>query len=269
MRRRCALWLLLMCLVLQPVWAEPPVHPVEALFSAAKQGDNAKIQALLKQGVDVNAYDKGTGYTALMLAAQMNRPKTVKLLLDEGAFVDSPNPYTGKDGTPLMLASNGWPNLISGAPAPKLVPPTSVADGKRQLDAMLRWRHGYYEVIQLLIDHGADVKVSGSDGSTPLIRASFGCDAQTLQLLLKHGADVNAKTHGRDGVETPLMSAAIVTWPDAAQKVKLLLAWGADLSTKNEKGETVLSLARQMHQKEIVKLLEAELAKRKTAIPPY
>ena len=261
-----ALWLLLSCLPLSLVYADPPAPSVAALLTAAKQGDDAKIQTLLEQGVDVNAYEKGVGYTALMLAAEMNHFPTVKLLSDRGAFVDSPNPYTGSDATPLMLASGGWTNMVAGAgPATLRSPTKTQADQQNWQKTMWKWRHGYYGVIQLLLERGADVNVRGTDGSTPLIHAASGCDAQTLQLLLMHGANVNAKTHGRNGVETPLLSAALLPWPDSADKVKLLLAWGADLNAKTEHGETALSLARQMQQKDVAKVLEAELARRKAA----
>ncbi len=238
---------------------------VTALLSAAKRGDNAKIQTLIRQGVDINAIDSGMGFTALMLAAQMNHLATVKLLLDKGALVDSPNPYTGHAATPLQLASYGWANILGGAVSPVQKEPKTRTNAESWQKAMLKWRHGYFNIIKLLIERGADVKVRGSDGSTPLLHAAYGCDAQTLQLLLEHGADVNAATSGRDGILTPLMNAAILPWPDSADKVKLLLAWGANISAKNEKGDTALSLTRQMRQKDVVKVLEAELARRNAA----
>lgn len=49
------------------------------------------------------------------------------------------------------------------------------------------------EVIKLLIEKGADVNFNGIDGSTPLYRAVIGGCHETAKLLIAHGADINAK----------------------------------------------------------------------------
>ena len=257
----------LLCLTLGAVKADPLTSSVIAFLTAARQGDNAKIQTLIQQGVDVNAIDVNMGYDALMIAAQMNHPATVKLLLDYGAFVDSPSPYTRRNGSPLLLASDGFANILGGAKPPVLKRsgtqrPSQIEIRKPHQD-LIKWRHGYYDIIQLLIDRGADVKARGIDGSTPLLHAAFGCDAQTLQLLLQHGADVNARTSDGD---TSLMNAAILPWPDSSAKVKLLLAWGADISAKNKNDDTALTFVKQAHQVDVLKVLETELAKRKATV---
>jgi ankyrin repeat protein len=79
------------------------------LNEAAWKGDTEKVQApekvqaLLTQGADVNAKDKG-GFTALMDAAWEGHTDTVQALLAQGADVNAKN----KNGdTALMLAKEG------------------------------------------------------------------------------------------------------------------------------------------------------------------
>jgi uncharacterized protein len=73
----------------------------EALTRAASEGDVRQVQALLDEGVDVNARDKAGG-TALMRASVTGHADIVRRLLDKGVNVNS----TNKDGrTALMLAS--------------------------------------------------------------------------------------------------------------------------------------------------------------------
>ena len=76
-----------------------------------------------------------------------------------------------------------------------------------------RIHHDYLDVMQLLLDHGADANRRNDTGSTPLHYSShwekegYGPTKGTAEgahLLLKHGADIDAKDNeGR----TPLQLA--------------------------------------------------------------
>ena len=74
------------------------------------------------------------------------------------------------------------------------------------LAAALHGRH--FRVAELLLQHGADVDIQGTEEQTPL-HTAIGWDSDAavdaVQFLLKHGADVNA--HQRNG-STPLHHAA-------------------------------------------------------------
>jgi ankyrin repeat protein len=63
---------------------------------------------------------------------------------------------------------------------------------------------GYIEIVQLLLENGADVNPQGEDLDTPLRSACYGGYIEIVQLLLEKGADVNAQ--GKDS-DTPLRSA--------------------------------------------------------------
>ncbi|HTZ21604.1 MAG TPA: ankyrin repeat domain-containing protein [Opitutaceae bacterium] len=93
---------------------------------------------------------------------------------------------------------------------------------------------GQDDVLQLLLDHGADVREG-----RPLIDAvAFEFDATTIKLLIDKGANVNAK---RDDGSTALMKAAQYAELDV---VRLLLKKGADIRAKDNNGRTALMLIR-------------------------
>ncbi len=52
---------------------------------------------------------------------------------------------------------------------------------------------GHKEVVELLIDKGADVNAKGKYGGTPLHSAAFFGQTEIVELLIAKGADLNAK----------------------------------------------------------------------------
>jgi ankyrin repeat protein len=109
---------------------------------------------------------------------------------------------------------------------------------------------GRAEVVQVLLEHGADVLAKTSGGDAPLHLAFIlprmaGRDAIIRALLLK-GADVSAKNStGR----TPLHHAV---FHDSIQPLKLLLYHGADISTTECGGHNALHWAVKKHNEEFV-----------------
>lgn len=63
-----------------------------ALFTAAREGDVARIQLCAKQGVNLNIHDASANEeTPLHMAAARNHKGAVQALLEGGAQVDSRN----------------------------------------------------------------------------------------------------------------------------------------------------------------------------------
>jgi ankyrin repeat protein len=52
-------------------------------------------------------------------------------------------------------------------------------------------RHGYLEIVQYLIEHGADVNLLSSSNYTPLYCAAESGELEVIKYLVQHGADVN------------------------------------------------------------------------------
>ena len=108
--------------------------------------------------------------------------------------------------------------------------------------------HGHNDVVQLLLDKGAEPNLSDQNGNTALLYAAFRGHLDVVQLLLNRGADVNmADYYGT----TPLHWAAEIGHKHV---VKLLLDRGAEPNKENRNGETPL-IGAAKGKKDIVQLL--------------
>ena len=50
-------------------------------------------------------------------------------------------------------------------------------------------QNGYLEIVELLLEHGANPNVQDNDGRTPLHYAVENCHVDVARVLLDHGAD--------------------------------------------------------------------------------
>lgn len=168
-----------------------------AVADAARQGDKAEIERLLKVGADVNA-QQADGATALQWAAYRGDAKLVERLLKGGAKPELAN-HNG--ATPLWLAASRGDAAVveallkGGANANEELPL-----GRRPL--MLAARSGSVEAVHALLEHGADVNASETErGTTALMQAADQGHADVLKELIRHGAKVAALSRPvmRDG----------------------------------------------------------------------
>ncbi|XP_073238296.1 poly [ADP-ribose] polymerase tankyrase-1-like [Porites lutea] len=96
---------------------------------------------------------------------------------------------------------------------------------------------GRKEVVEYLLQHGADVHAKDDGGLIPLHNAcSFG-HAEVVRLLLRHGADPNSRDNWN---YTPLHEAAVKGKVDVCV---VLLQHGADPNIRNTDGKTALDVA--------------------------
>ncbi len=123
------------------------------LVDAAADGDVARIQQLVRQGVPVDATVWGDG-TALISAAANGQLAAVDALLALGA---QPDLASRGDGNPLIAAA----------------------------------ARGRLPVVQRLVAAGADVNRHVPLDETPLINAARSGDVATVAFLVERGADVN------------------------------------------------------------------------------
>ncbi len=107
------------------------------------------------------------------------------------------------------------------------------------------------EVIQVLIDNGADLNIRDSNGNTILMLAcQFNLSAERIAFLIDQGLDVNARNILGS---TPLM---YVSWRSTNPEViQLLINKGADIDAENKKGNTALMFASEQNDSDIVEVL--------------
>ncbi|MCA2992468.1 ankyrin repeat domain-containing protein [Gemmatimonas sp.] len=146
-------------------------NPAEApLADAVMRGDTARVRALLKQGVDVNAAQPD-GMSPLHWAAQRGDLSSAQVLVYAGARVDA----LTRNGnyTPLHIAA----------------------------------REGRAAVVKLLLASGADpLAVTSTGGATALHFAAGHGDAESVRALLEKKVPVDVRETAWG--QTPLMWAA-------------------------------------------------------------
>ncbi|KAJ6530005.1 ankyrin repeat-containing domain protein [Mycena vulgaris] len=145
-----------------------------ALHAAAYGGEEAMVELLLDRGADVNALGGEYG-TALQAAAYEGKEDIVELLLRNGADA---NAQGGKYGTALQAAAlQGTVKVIQGT---TLQAGQSVISYDRQ------------SVVRSLIQHGADVNITGGLYGAALQAAAYNGNEAVVKLLIESGAKVNA-----------------------------------------------------------------------------
>ncbi|KAL8881935.1 MAG: hypothetical protein Q9198_000968 [Flavoplaca austrocitrina] len=130
--------------------------------------DEELIRILLAEGSDVNARMERTPFaTALQLAVSRRHEPAIRVLLQYGVDVNA------QGGGEHQFGSPGGPALFVAC-----------------LDK-------HTGIARLLLEHGADVNGNGEIG-TPLMAALFnhGDAEELVELLLEYGANVNATTKG-------------------------------------------------------------------------
>ena len=142
-----------------------------SLMLASRQGRVEMVRLLVEAGADkdMTCTCDHAGATALMLAACRNRVEVVRLLVEAGAEKD----VADKDGflTPAEIA------LLPG------IDDEGVFMYHDHTALMTAARHGYVEVVRLLVEAGADKAVTDSVGRTALTLAARKGHVEVVSLL--------------------------------------------------------------------------------------
>ncbi|KAJ6559670.1 ankyrin repeat-containing domain protein [Mycena capillaripes] len=122
-------------------------------------------------------------------------------------------------------------------------------DGSEQYTALAAACSGNVQIVQLLLDNGANVNVQGGEYGFALQAAAWRGKAEIVQLLLDNGANVNAQG-GKFGCALQAASAEGET-----EIVRLLLDNGANVNVQAGKFGCALQAASAKGETEIVLLL--------------
>jgi ankyrin repeat protein len=131
------------------------------LLQAVEMGDSAEVVHLLAQGVNIETRN-AEELTPLAIAIRRGDVSLVKVLLMHGGNVHATTEKAG----------NFPPRDIILVPAAE---------------------KGYTQIVQLLLDRGADINTRSGMGVTALMLATQRNHIDVVKLLITQGADVNAK----------------------------------------------------------------------------
>ncbi len=227
----CFIWLLFQIIInneLLKYETEP-----NSIYRAAEKGDTKRIAEILKKNPElVNTLNKA-GLTPLHYAALENHVDVAKILLSMGADIEAKR-LGGF--TPLHDAIYRKHKDISEF---------LIAHGAK-IHGEMSEAYIDKEMVQLLLDLGADVNQRDERDISPIDQAVMCGSIDVLKLLLDHGANINAKD--KDGY-TPLHHCA------NADVAKLLLEKGAVVDAETKQGITPLCHAIQGSQIKIAEVL--------------
>lgn len=230
-------------------------NDLEQLCRAIRQGKTEAVMVLLlKRRTNLNAFDKH-GYAPLHWAALEGNIEIIAALLDFGAEMEV---GTGKGSPAMQLAA--WRFMLNTKRTEKGLPVAREATLEAlrfllkrgaKVDAVnevgysllhVAAQNGEIEIMQILLDAGADLELPDAHGKTPLFHAAgpapYSYDA--VKFLIDCGAKINVrdKEHGR----TPLHWAGLCR---AFRIINAMLEAGADRNLKDDKGKTALGYARK------------------------
>lgn len=254
------------------------------LFVALFKGNDDIVQLLLRRGADTNLVD-AEGDTPLLATMLVPPPsiKNVELLLDSGADVDARR----RNGcTSLFIAcQKGYMDVARLLVARGASPVLASVSGTTPL--IIAAGRGNVEAVEMLLElKGVDPNAIDNDGDTALLSATMcpGLDVKVIELLLEHGARLEAtRTNGSSALhiacekghvqmtrmlldrsasltvldsdgDTPILSALLGSAPNT-EVVRLCLEGGASPDTARTNGATLLGISCSKGQLEIARLL--------------
>jgi ankyrin repeat protein len=199
------------------------------LMMAAPDVD--KVRLLIARGADVKSRGAAGTDALTIAAAHYGTSASLRALLDAGA--DTKPPERGRYAPMQYAAMSGDIEsvrllLARGAEASAEAVSESVT-------------FGHPDVVQALVEAGANVSLTESSGINLLHWATITNRASVIPVLVKAGVPLNETD---EFGYTPLMYAASVDEGDT-ETLKALLEAGADRGIRNGEGRTALEQARR------------------------
>jgi ankyrin len=228
---------------------------LSALTFAARQGDLESAKLLLSAGADINQTTE-YGWTPLLTATNNRHYVLGKYLMEHGADVNKANKG---NWTPLYLATDN--RNIEGGDYPV---PKPDMDHLEYIQLLLE--HGA-DPNRPAKDNTLTRTIFTmqwfyEDGCTPFVRAAQSSDVELMQLLLDWGADPFVATAFGD---TALTAAGGIGWVEGVtyersakenlEAVKMLVYLGLPVNGANRDGRTALMGAALKGRNDVVQFL--------------
>lgn len=220
---------------------------IDPLFQAASNGDLTQIEALVKQGAEVNGFNQ-LGITPLMIAVIRHQHEAIKLLLALGA---DPTIPTLSGISPLSMAQRNNQPLVEIYLTEQLLKQQGL--GHNYLTAAVVKNDE--EAIDHCITLGYDLNSIDSEEATALMYAVYHNHFEIASKLIHAGANVNSQD------KTGMNALSIAAAQGNMAMVSLLIENQAIIDQANKKGENALIFASKYRQIEVVDFLIKKGAK--------
>ncbi|CAK7272636.1 hypothetical protein SEPCBS119000_005230 [Sporothrix epigloea] len=229
------------------------------LIAASAQANEARVREILDEDPAwTTRHDRDALRQSLQKVAARGNLVVTKLLLEKDADVE---PGRENEIPALYRAAEaGHIAMVEELLRYRANPNVIVRSRQGQTALFPACFRGHNQIVRLLLDHGADVRIRDREGRTPLLYLASEKDKvkwtmDTLRLLLGHG---HANPEVRDNIgRTPLLWAAT---NGNLQLVEALLNGSlggtvADVSAANNRGRSALHLAAEANHEAMVRLL--------------
>jgi ankyrin repeat protein len=198
------------------------------IMTAARGGSVDAIKALVAHGADVNTREPSRQQTALMWAAGQGHTEVVRALIAAGADI--------RARATTFASVFGEPDKFAQARNFNTTDPRRVETYTPLLFAV---RAGHREVVQALLDAGADVNEATWDGASALHIAAMNAHWELAAMLLDRGSDPRSAAIGWTPLMQVVRTRAAPTFHSpppvstgsvsSLELVKRLVAHGADV----------------------------------------
>jgi uncharacterized protein len=238
------------------------------LMYAARDGAAEAVAALADAKADLNASDPD-GTTALMYAITNAHFDTAAVLIEKGA---DPN-VVDSTGTTALYSAVDMHTMgpMLSRPSPKLVDKLDSAEIVKMLIAKGANVNARLKRPIIGRHHTPTGDASLGEGTTPLARAAKSNDLQLMKMLLDAGADPKLTLKDRTtvlmissagGAVVGAYAVAIpVTEESSIEAIKLCLERGVDINAFNTNGTTAIHSAVQRGAEKVVRYLAEHGAK--------
>ena len=228
----------------------------DALFFAVRAGDTRSVQLLLEAGAPIDS-PAPDGTSPLVVAILNAHWELAAWLLDKGA-----NPHEGAPGgSPLHTAVRTRNPEYAAMPDPI---PTGNLSSLDFIKALIAKGAN----VNAQLARGNNSTFLSLNGATPIFLAAYAEDVPLIRLLLERGAD--PKITNKDQSTTLMAAAGLgydegrhTRWTEAASfdAVKAMLELGADVNAVDANGNTALHGAALTGANSVVNLLVEKGAK--------